>query len=197
MFGLLSKVLTIALATQVAALPVENATVEKRAQNVLIGYRTVSSAQAQRYLLAGTLTDDGNQIGTQIGPGVYTTPNAGGWPGSANSWYCAIFAEDTGLNNVNKVKIPQSFGGKKLWFGGDAAIDEYIKSVVPSADPNKTMRISKIDGQEETLQMVIPPGLLNTNGGGLAISISCATDINDIPSAVVNYDSWTKVFGSP
>ena len=106
-------------------------------------------------------------------------------------------AEDTGLNALNKVKIPQSFSGTKLWFGGDSAIDNYITTVVPGADPKKTLRISKIDGQESTLQMVIPPALLNANGGGLAISLSCAKDLADIPSSVVNYDSWTKVFGSP
>ncbi|KAI5920265.1 hypothetical protein F4810DRAFT_723585 [Camillea tinctor] len=198
MFATIAKLFTLTLATQVAAFPlVSNNNLEERAQNVIIGYRTVAQAQAERYNQAGTLTDDGNQIGTQIGAGVYTTPNAGGWPGSANSWYCVITAQDTALNNVVKVKIPESFQGKKLWFAGDSAIDGYIKSVAPSADPKKTMRISKIDGMGSSLQMVVPPGLLNSNGGGLGITTSCKQSLDDIPKSDVNYDSWTKVFGSP
>ncbi|OLN86719.1 hypothetical protein CCHL11_03729 [Colletotrichum chlorophyti] len=196
MFPPVSKLAFVLLAGQAFALPVEN-TLQERGQNVIIGYRTVHEIQALRYNRAGTLTDDGNLIGTQIGAGVYTTPNRGGWPGGPTSWFCVIAADSAALNNVYKVKIPQAFGGSTIWFAGDATVDGYIKTVVPGADPRKTIRISKIEGKGDDLQMVIPPGLLNSNGGGLGITTSCKRTEEELPNVVVNYDTWSKVFGSP
>lgn len=43
--------------------------------------------QAKNYNDAGTLTDDPNLIGTQIGKGVYTSPGPGGFPGGATPWF--------------------------------------------------------------------------------------------------------------
>ncbi|OLN92288.1 hypothetical protein CCHL11_01353 [Colletotrichum chlorophyti] len=195
MFPTVSKLVCLLLAGQALALPVEN-TLEERGQNVIIGYRTVSEVQALRYNRAGTLTDDGNLIGTQIGSGVYTTPNRGGWPGSEANWFCVITADSAALGNVYKVRIPQSFRGQTIWFKGDATVNGYIKSVAPAADPNKTIRISKIEGKGNDLQMVVPPGLLNSNNGGLGITASCKRTVEELPDSVVNYNSWSKVFGS-
>ncbi|KAM0323973.1 hypothetical protein ACHAQA_008555 [Verticillium albo-atrum] len=184
------KILAIGLASQVAALPIE-AKLEERAQNVVIGYRTVSAVQGARYNKAGTLTDDGNRIGTQIGAGVYTTPVAG-----RLARHCVITADSAALDKVNKARIPEKHAGKKLWFAGDKAIDDYIKAVIPKSDPKKTIRISKIDGTQSDLQMVIPPGLLNSNKGGLGITASCKKTLAELPTTVVNFGSWKKVFGS-
>ncbi|EEY20303.1 predicted protein [Verticillium alfalfae VaMs.102] len=177
------KFIAVSLATQVTAFPV-NIKVEERAQSVIIGYRTVSAEQGARYNKAGTLTNDGNRIGTQIGAGVYTTPVAGGWPDSA------------ALDKVNKARIPQSHASKKLWFAGDKAIDAYIKAVIPKGDPKKTIRISTIDGTAGEQQMVVPPGLLNSNKGGLGITASCKKTLAELPSTVVNFSTWSKVFRS-
>ncbi|KAM0275039.1 hypothetical protein ACHAQH_007600 [Verticillium albo-atrum] len=189
------KFFAIGLVTQVAALPVDGK-LEERAQSVIIGYRTVSAVQGARYNKAGTLTDDGNRIGTQTGAGVYTTPVAGGWPGAATDMYCVIAADSAALDKVNKARIPQNYLGKRLWFAGDKAIDDYIKAVVSKGDPRKTIRISKIDGTANDLQMVIPPGLLNSNKGGLGITASCKATLAEMPQTVVNLGSWKKLFGS-
>lgn len=105
-------------------------------------------------------------------------------------------ADSAALNNVIKARIPKTFGGKAIWFKDDKTIDGYIKSVAPAADPKKTIRISKIDGMANELQMVIPPGLLNSSKGGLGITTSCKKTMAELPNATVNYNSWTKVFGS-
>ncbi|OLN97965.1 hypothetical protein CCHL11_02507 [Colletotrichum chlorophyti] len=192
----------IFLATHALGLPVDP-DLDKRAQNVIIGYRTVSAAQGQRYNQAGTLTNDGNLIGTQIGAGVYTTPNRGGWPGSATSIislremrYCVIMADSAALSRVNKVQIPESFNGQTIWFKGQAVVDAYIKNVVPLADPNKTIRISKIEGAVDGLQIVIPPGLLNSNNGGLGITASCKNTVEELPDVNVAFRQWPRLFGS-
>ncbi|WQF85934.1 hypothetical protein CDEST_10948 [Colletotrichum destructivum] len=190
------KLACLLLTSQALALPVEHS-LEKRAQNIIIGYRTVSETQAARYNRAGTLTDDGNLIGTQIGSGVYTTPMRGGWPGTSSSWYCVIMADSAAMDKVYKARIPQTFRDKNVWFRGDATVDAYIKLVAPSANPKKTIRISKISGNEDELQMVIPPGLLNSNRGGLGITASCKETIDELPAVIVDYDDWVKVFGSP
>ncbi|KZL85058.1 hypothetical protein CI238_09714 [Colletotrichum incanum] len=186
---------TLLWATHALGLPVDPE-LDKRAQNVIIGYRTVSAAQGERYNQAGTLTNDPNLIGTQIGAGVYTTPNRGGWPGSASSMYCVIMADSAALRDVYKVQIPEFFNEERIWFKGQAAVDGYIKNVVPQAVPNKTIRISKIDGGSGALQIVIPPGLLNSNGGGLGITASCKKTEQELPSVNVAFQRWPKLFGS-
>ena len=89
----LASVLT--LASLVTASPVS---LEKRGQNVILGYRVVDAvrthlqptthstilkstlqAQAARYNSAGTVTDDANTSGVQLGKGAYTSPGPGEW----------------------------------------------------------------------------------------------------------------------
>jgi hypothetical protein len=42
----------------------------------------------------------------------------------------------------------------------------------------------------DDVQMLVPPGLLNSNGGSLGITASCKENKDDIPSIDVNYDDW-------
>ncbi|KFY19741.1 hypothetical protein V491_04246 [Pseudogymnoascus sp. VKM F-3775] len=179
--------LTLTLIGCVAASPVE---LHKRAQNVIIGYRT---AQAKKYNDAGTLTDDPNRIGTQIGKGVYTTPGRGEWQGSPNDWFCVILADSAAIDRVSKAWVPKQYDGSELWFKSDTVIDGYIKQLESSWDPAATLRMSIIDGKGyDDVQMVIPPGLLNSNGGGMSITAFCKENINDIPNQRVNYDDWNN-----
>lgn len=180
------KILTLGLIAGVAASPIDLA---KRGKNIIIGYRTVSPEQAANYNKAGTVTDDGNRIGTQIGNGAYTTPGRGEFPGAPNAWYCVILADEDAVDRVSKAWVPKSFGGVELWFK-NSAVDEYIKKLDSSWDPAKTLRMSRIDGNEDVLQMVIPPGLLNSNGGGMGITASCKQKLAEIPDVRVNYDDW-------
>lgn len=147
--------------------------------------------QADRYNKAGTVTDDGNIVSTQIGLGAYTTPTRGRWPGNADSWYCVILADSAALTRVSKVWVPETFLGTKLWYKNDA-IDDYIKGFEDNWNPAKTLRMSIIDGGEndDDVQLVIPPGLMNSNKGAMGIVAYCKKTVAELPDAVVNYDDW-------
>ncbi|KAI8631214.1 hypothetical protein F5Y19DRAFT_24382 [Xylariaceae sp. FL1651] len=184
-----TQFLTLALVGLAAATPVQ---LKPRSQQVIVGYRKVSSSQAARYNSAGTLTDDGNLIGTQIGSGVYTAHARDLWPGNAGDWTCVITMDSDALDRVSKAWIPQTFGGQKLWDTGDDTINNWIRGVLDDSwDPAKTLRLSIINGMGyNDVQMVVPPGLLNSNGGALGITASCKENKDDIPNVDVNYDDW-------
>ncbi|KAI3324342.1 hypothetical protein HD806DRAFT_65927 [Xylariaceae sp. AK1471] len=185
----LAQVLTLALAGLAAAAPVQ---LKPRSQQVIVGYRKVSAQQASNYNNAGTLTDDGNLIGQQIGAGVYTAHSRDLWPGNAGDWTCVITMDSDSLNRVSKAWIPESFGGQKLWDTSDDNIGKYIRAVLDDSwDPAKTLRLSIINGfAYNDVQMLIPPALLNSNGGALGITASCKENKDDIPNVDVNYDDW-------
>lgn len=103
--------------------------------------------------------------------------------------FCVILADSKALDRVSKAWIPESYEGTRLWDKLDK-IDEYIKTLEGSWNPAKTLRLSRIAGREDWLQMVIPPGLMNPNGGGMGISASCKENIDELPDTTVNYDDW-------
>lgn len=83
------------------------------------------------------------------------------------------------------------------WFKKGDVIDAYIKSLDASWDPAKTLRMSIIDGSvEKKLQMVIPPALLNSNGGKLNIKTICDQDKTKLPNAPADYSTWLNVKGT-
>lgn len=105
--------------------------------------------------------------------------------------FCVILADSDAVDRVSKAWVPKQYNDKELWFKSDAVIDAYIKDLEGSWDPSKTIRMSIIDGKRwNDVQLVIPPALLNSNGGGMDITASCKKNINDIPSARVDYDDW-------
>lgn len=105
--------------------------------------------------------------------------------------FCVILADSAALKRVSKAWVPKTYDDKPLWFKSDAIIDAYIHDLESSWDPAKTIRMSIIDGKGwDDVQMVVPPALLNSNGGGLDITASCKENINDIPGERVNYDDW-------
>ncbi|KAI1076663.1 hypothetical protein F5B20DRAFT_315266 [Whalleya microplaca] len=188
----IASVLVLSLFGNAFASPVD---IGRRASSTIIGYRSVTQQQAQNYKDAGnTLTPDPNLIGTQIGTGVYTTPGPGQWPGGG--WYCVILADVDRLNAVSKAWVPKTYNGQQLWNQGDTVINNYIKALDASWNPAKTFRMSKIDGKEEILQMVIPFDLLNQNGGAMNIKTQCSSNLADMGTYVVNYDEWKNVKGS-
>ncbi|KAF9535254.1 hypothetical protein CPB83DRAFT_841469 [Crepidotus variabilis] len=79
-----------------------------------------------------------------------------------------------------------------MWFKGDQVVDDYIVNHLESTwDPKKTLRMSIINGKQwGNVQLVIPPGLLNSKGGGMGLAASCKKKLGDLPGAVVNYGDW-------
>ena len=53
----------------------------------------------------------------QLGSGVYISPKLGDWAGSAIGLYCAILADSSAWNLVNKAWVPEVDGCKPLWYG--------------------------------------------------------------------------------
>ena len=104
---------------------------------------------------------------------------------------CVILADSEAIDRVSKAWVPKKYDDEELWFKGDDVIDRYIKKLVGSWDPAKTLRMSIIDGRgRDDVQMVIPPGLLNSNGGAMGITASCKENIDDIPNQRVKYEDW-------
>ncbi|KAH0556558.1 hypothetical protein GP486_005585 [Trichoglossum hirsutum] len=178
---------------------------DRRAGSVVVGYRSVSKTQADAYKAAGsTLTWDGSQNSQQLGPGVYISPVYADWAGAANDpWYCVILADSDAWNLVNKAWIPGTDGCKELWWGkGADNRAAYLKDIAgPGATPANTVLLSQIDGFQK-LQLLIPPELLDANGGGLKIKAQCAAASDTAGSDAikafgdVNWAGWLNVKGT-
>ena len=108
-----------------------------------------------------------------------------------NRRFCVILADSDALKRVSKAWVPEVYKGKGLWYN-KKAIDDYItKDLDKSWDPAKSLRMAIVGGQSrDDVQMVIPFNLLNAKGGAMGITASCRENIEDIPSAYVNYDDW-------
>ncbi|KAK6208529.1 hypothetical protein QIS74_12047 [Colletotrichum tabaci] len=179
------------LVTSVVASPV---TLAKR-DKIIIGYRRVSKEQAADYKNnGGTLTYDPRLAtgGQQLGPGVYTSPRRGAWPiGGDSDWWCVVRADSEAVDNLGKVWVPSFYHDfDNLWYVSEETMTAYIKEVDDGIDPEKAFRLSRIDRDENSLQMLIPPGLLNGQGGGLGITVECDPDANKLPTDVVDYDNF-------
>lgn len=84
--------------------------------------------------------------------------------------YCVILADADAISRVPKAWVPEVYDGEQLWFKSDQVVDNYIKKLDSSWDPARTLRMSIMAGEgEDVVQMVIPPALLNSNGGGLGL----------------------------
>ncbi|KAM3497143.1 hypothetical protein MY10362_009496 [Beauveria mimosiformis] len=178
------------LISSIAASPYKTKSEEKRGQNVIIGYRTVGKVQAEDYMARKTVTFTRPSEGQQIGDGVYTSPEPGEWAVTpAKPWYCAIFADAEALTNAAKMWVP-----KESWFK-TADVDSFITS--QGLNPLKTMRMSLVGNYENLQQMLIPKGLLNSEGGGLGLSVLCKDNLEELPRARVDYKSreWKNAKG--
>ncbi|ESK85283.1 hypothetical protein Moror_11332 [Moniliophthora roreri MCA 2997] len=159
-------------------------------QNIIVGYRTVSQAQAAEYNKAGTPVLNKPVVGIQLGNGVYTSPKAGDWLGPPGSWYCIIYADSDKFNAAAKAWIPKTSGSMKLWWN-ENNINSYIKSLGIS-DPSKTLRFSPIDGDDQHYQMLIPPALLSgTFSKPLGLTANCVDSVAKLPTNRVDY--WSMV----
>ncbi|TQN63601.1 hypothetical protein CSHISOI_11816 [Colletotrichum shisoi] len=161
----------------------------------IIGYRRVSKKQAADYKRnGGTLTYDSRLAkgGQQLGPGVYTSPRRGAWLlGDKSDWWCVVRANSQAVDNVDKFWIPAFYRHYSfIWYASEETIAAYIKDVDDTIDPKKAFRLSKVSKDEDSLQMLIPPGLLNDQGGGLGITVECDPDVKKLPTEVVDYDSF-------
>lgn len=107
---------------------------------------------------------------------------------------CVILADRDAISRVSKAWVPEHYDNEKLWYKSDA-IDKYIKKLESSWDPAKTLRLGMVQGKEDNVQMLIPPGLLNSNGGAMGITAWCKEEIRDLPDHRVDYNNdeeWTR-----
>jgi len=103
---------------------------------------------------------------------------------------CVILANSDALDRVSKAWVPETLDGAKLWYE-DGEIDYYIRFLEDSWDPAKTICLSIISGMNyDDVQLLIPPGLLNMNGGAMGLVAICKAALAELPDAVVNYDDW-------
>lgn len=86
--------------------------------------------------------------------------------------YCAVFANPAQLSALQKAWVPEKYGRSRLWWN-QINISKYISSLDRSWDPTRVIQISYIQGHGRELQILIPPNLLNQNGGGLEITVTC------------------------
>ncbi|ATY59028.1 hypothetical protein A9K55_002230 [Cordyceps militaris] len=191
--------LTLALASLGAALPLE-----ERGPSVVVGYRTVSAAQAKIYKDAGnTLVWTQSQSSDQLGPGVYISPNLGDWPATPSDWYCVILADSTPWNPTNKAWVPERHNGKALWWNAGAANRAaYLREIGGSNfRPDNTVRLSIISGFR-LLQLLIPPELIK-DPNHLKTRTQCAakTDEAGVRAIAaygpVDWSRWPNVKGTP
>ncbi|KAI1096564.1 hypothetical protein F5B19DRAFT_437063 [Rostrohypoxylon terebratum] len=153
--------------------------IEKRGPSVLVGYRSVSPALAQIYLKAGsTLTYDpkASTSSDQIGAGAYISPKIGDWPTSDEYWDCAVLAESSAWNLVEKAWIPEyaDNGCTPLWWDKGASNRKaYLKDLGGAImTPDNTVVMSIAEGFNK-LQLLIPPGLMGAKAG-LNLKVQCA-----------------------
>ncbi|KAI3320492.1 hypothetical protein HD806DRAFT_506599 [Xylariaceae sp. AK1471] len=179
---------------------------DKRGSSVIIGYRTVSPAAAKDYHDAGnTLTYKKGHSSDQLGPGAYISPIRGDWPMEDINWDCAILADSSAWNLVNKAWLPATAddGCTPLWWAkGEPNRNAYLKDIGgPGFTTSNTVLLSQIDGFEK-LQILIPPTLIGKSGG-LNIVVQCAEKKNqqgiDEISVYgdVDWYSWPNAKGTP
>ncbi|KAM3489649.1 hypothetical protein MY3957_007043 [Beauveria namnaoensis] len=169
---------------------------EKRVQEIIIGYRRVDPAEAEIYKNAGnTLTPSAGKGGLQLGQGVYTSDELGAWEGDKNkpSKNCVILANAETFEKVSKAWIP-----RPSWWSAPLNMrpEKYLKGL--SLDPAKTIRLGIVDVKgKETLQMMIPNEMLNDKGGGLDLVVNCEDPEKnlELPTHKVDYSEWANVVG--
>lgn len=96
------------------------------------------------------------------------------------------------MRAAHKAWIPENYAGARLWFTNDLKkIDTYITNEARGQDSAKTIRMSLLEGmQDDDFQLVIPPRLLNSNGGKLGITASCRPNLANVGNQVVDYNDF-------
>ncbi|OAA34924.1 hypothetical protein BBO_09011 [Beauveria brongniartii RCEF 3172] len=176
--------------------PIDANLLEKRIQEIIIGYRRVDPAEAEIYKNAGnTLTPSAGKGGLQLGQGVYTSDELGSWEGDKTkpSKNCVILANAEAFEKVSKAWIP-----RPSWWSAPLNMrpEKYLKGL--SLNPAKTIRLGIVDVKgKETLQMMIPNELLNDKGGGLDLVVNCEDPDKklELPTHKVDYSKWANVVG--
>ncbi|KAI0965170.1 hypothetical protein F4678DRAFT_453672 [Xylaria arbuscula] len=193
------------------------ALLDKRGSSVIVGYRSVSPDVARQYHEAGnTLIKPvlkNPPSSDQLGAGAYISPIRGDWPlVSPDVWDCAILADSSAWNLVNKAWVPKTAddGCTDLWYAkGEANRNAYLKNIGgPGFTTSNTVLFSQISGTGGPgelpfkIQILIPETLYGS-AGGLSINVQCAARTNqggiDEISMYgdVDWYSWTNVKGTP
>ncbi|KAI0887521.1 uncharacterized protein GGS22DRAFT_110619 [Annulohypoxylon maeteangense] len=167
-----------------------------------------SQKQAQKYHDAGNTLTYNPELGVsseQLGPGAYISPIRADWPMSDSNWDCAILADSTAWNLVNKAWVPETAddGCTPLWYNkGKPNRDAYLSGIGgPGFTTSNTVLLSQIH-QFEKLQILIPSSLMGKSGG-LNLNVQCAAKTNQQGIGEisvygdVDWYSWTNVKGTP
>lgn len=114
--------------------------------------------------------------------------------------YCVITADPIKWAEVPKAWIPKYGPDGNLLWGTENQLfaqDQYLKGL--GLDPEKTFRMSIIDGFPSKLQMVIPNAMTDSRGGGLNLKVECKPQIEDFDKNApeVDYYQWPNVKGDP
>ncbi|EKD21302.1 hypothetical protein MBM_00415 [Drepanopeziza brunnea f. sp. 'multigermtubi' MB_m1] len=172
-----------------------------QAEDVLIGYRTVSEAEAllinaNNKPFRDKAFDDVQGL-NQIGNGIYLVNTNGGWKGRKHQtkWYCYFLADQERLNKTEKVWVPKSykktgfFRSKttRIWFEGEAVVAKYVKKIVK--DANNAIRFSWLYEPDLDMEMLIPTEMVNNDALGLYAQ--CSQNRLELSyTEVVDWSSW-------
>lgn len=178
----------LALAASVAAVPFEGASLHKRAGETHIGYRIVAKSEAD--LIAA---NDGKAVqsvgtgGRQLGDGLYISPAFQDFADFDTSkgtpWDCNVTADTDAWDGFKKAWIPQFFQ-----FPEDCANNQnceelrlwtqvkrnnrkrFLAHLDAESTPENTVLFSKVLGDEDKTQALIPPAIIKMG----VISLKCA-----------------------
>ncbi|KAF2748132.1 hypothetical protein M011DRAFT_476753 [Sporormia fimetaria CBS 119925] len=184
--------ISVAFGTTIAIIPPKFQT---RAPSVVLGHRKVAEAQAIKYMQDEVVTwQSGFGGGEQLGPGVYLTQGFDEWKGGVSSetdWYCVISVDQTKLDRLPKIWIPEENEDcVGLWYAKDA-LRKYLRSR-KKANPKRTILLSVIQGQTpKAYQILVPPDLVDS----LKMEPNCfkPEDKGQVPQQAADIFNWKNV----
>ncbi|KAK2050345.1 hypothetical protein LZ31DRAFT_572221 [Colletotrichum somersetense] len=181
-----------------------------QAENITIGYRTASQAEAleinRRNRPFRDPEYDWDWLPLQIGNGIYLGPKPASWGGSPMkvNWYCVIKADEHLLKATPKIWIPKYDDSKshstdsepeRLWASNEHKIAEYIRTF--DLRPDETLRFSYIASRGDELQMLIPTKLANADSLGLfGKCFETRGELLAYENDVINWEEW-NIEGNP
>ncbi|KAI1840297.1 hypothetical protein JX265_009350 [Neoarthrinium moseri] len=148
-----SKVIALAMVSTSLASPLD---LQPRGDRIVIGYRTVSKAEADSIRKAKTIVYDSklSSGGKQNGEGVYLTSELGQWPPShLDDEFCRVTADKDKVEKAKKAWIKQDVE----W--NEDAVAKAIKDLEDDWKAKQVLRLSKVKGKSY-LQLVIPKDMV-------------------------------------
>ncbi|KAI9053584.1 hypothetical protein LZ554_002538 [Drepanopeziza brunnea f. sp. 'monogermtubi'] len=136
-----------------------------------IGYGIVSKEEADMINEDNKLHFEELAYVNRLGFGLFVVNELVSLEGIEEKWYCAIEADESKVEEMSKVWIPKSYQRvasddrieqQELWAEDEDVIVEYIESLMLE-EPERTLRLSWVEGIPWQLQMVIPANVVMNN----------------------------------